>query len=120
MLSCLLNIIHLFIIFFPILIFLFKKEYKNESKFFLLIAMLIPMHWVFFDNNCISTVISKKLGDFRETTTNSAFSEVYLKWLYKPIMNIICLEWNDDGINKMIHLHWIINYLLIWYYTFYY
>ena len=119
MINSILNSIHLFIIFLPILIFISKK-YKKYSKFLLLITMMVPMHWVFFDNNCISTVLSKRLGDFSETTTNSAFSEVYLKWLYKPIMVMIGLQWNNDGINKMVHLHWIINYLLVWYYTFYY
>ena len=119
MINNILNGIHLFIIFLPILIFLSKK-FKKQSKFLLLIIMMFPMHWKFFDNHCISTVISKKLGDFNKTTTDSAFYEVYMKWLYKPIMVMIGLQWNNDGINRMVHLHWIINYLLVWYYTFYY
>ena len=119
MINSILNSIHLIIIVLPILIFISKK-YKNQSKFLLLITMLVPMHWVFFDNQCISTVISKRLGDFSDTTTNSAFTEVYFKWLYKPIMNVIGLQWNNKGISKMVHLHWIVNNLLVWYYTFYY
>ena len=119
MLNIFLDSIHLLFVFTPVLIYLSKK-YKNYAKFLLLLVMIVPMHWVFFDGQCVLTVLSKKLGYFSETTTNSAFTEVYLKWLYKPIMVMIGLQWNNDGINKMGHLHAIINYLLVWYYTFYY
>ena len=119
MLNIFLDGMHLLFVFTPILIYL-SKRYKKYSKFLLLLVMIVPMHWELFDRQCILTVLSKKLGNFSETTTNSAFSEVYLKWLYKPILNMVGLKWNENGIHKMAVLHAIINYILVWYYTFYY
>ena len=80
---------------------------------------MIPLHWVFLDNRCIFTVVSQKAGDMKNPETTSPFSEKYLKWLYKPIMNIIGWEWNNEGLDKMITLNWIINIILCWYYCFY-
>tara|TARA_B100000902_G_C26972015_1_gene745886 strand:- start:100 stop:291 length:192 start_codon:yes stop_codon:yes gene_type:complete len=53
------------------------------------------------------------------TQTTSGFSETYLKWLYKPIMNLFKWEWNTKGLDKMINTHWIVNYILVWYYLFF-
>ena len=77
-----LNIAHLFLLFFPIIIFFVKVKYlKPWFKYLVLVALLTPLHWRFFNNECISTIITKKMGDFSTTRTNSAFSETYLKWL---------------------------------------
>ena len=116
----LLNLIHLFFIFLPILIYFIKKSFiKPFVKWILLISIMIPLHWVFLDNRCIFTVVSQKAGDMKNSETTSPFSEKYLKWLYKPIMNIIGWEWNNEGLDKIITLNWIINILLCWYYCFY-
>ena len=116
-----LNIAHLFLLFFPIIIFFVKVKYlKPWFKYLVLVALLTPLHWRFFNNECISTIITKKMGDFSTTRTNSAFSETYLKWLYKPLMtNIFNLKWNNDGIGKMVYIHWIINFILIEYFIFF-
>ena len=120
MLIFLLNLIHLFFIFLPILIYFLNKSFiKPFVKWILLISIMIPLHWVFLDNRCIFTVVSQKAGDMKNPETNSPFSEKYLKWLYKPIMNIIGWEWNNEGLDKMITLNWIINIILCWYYCFY-
>lgn len=116
----LLNLIHLFFIFLPILIYFIKKSFiKPFVKWILLISIMIPLHWVFLDNRCIFTVVSQKAGDMKNSETTSPFSEKYLKWLYKPIMNIIGWEWNNEGLDKIITLNWIINIILCWYYCFY-
>ena len=81
--------------------------------------ILIPIHWIFLDGQCVFTIITKYFGDMQNTETDSGFSEKYLKWLYEPIMNLIGWEWNDLGINKMVHLHWIVNFFLLWYYLFF-
>ena len=59
------------------------------------------------------------MGALQNTQTDSGFSETYLKWLYKPIINLIGWKWNDDGLDKVINLHWIINIIIIWYFIFY-
>lgn len=120
MLGILLNLIHLLTVFIPVLIYFIPiKYFKNSFKFGFLFAILIPIHWVFFDNQCYFTIITKKTGDLQETNTNSGFSEKYMKWLYKPIMKIIGWEWNEKSIDKMVNLHWGINFFLIWYFLFY-
>lgn len=119
--SDLFNVLHMIFLFSPIIIFFIDKKWiKGWFKFLVLIMILTPLHWRFFDGECISTVITKKIGDFRETETTSSFSEKYLKWLYKPLMTYVFnLEWNNDGIGKMVHIHWILNFILIWYLIFF-
>ena len=49
----------------------------------------------------------------------SGFSEKYLKWLYDPIMKIFNMKWNDENLDIIINFHWLINFLIIWYFTFF-
>ncbi len=51
--------------------------------------------------------------------TNSGFSEEYLEWLYRPIMTKIGWSWNSNGLDKMVNLHWLINFILLWYFLFF-
>ena len=116
----LIDIIHLSFVFSPLLLFILPSKYlKPYMKWILLVAILTPLHWKFFDNRCFLTVLSKKLGFYEDSETDSEFSENNLKWLYEPIMKLIGWEWNDKGLDKMVNLHWIINILLIWGYTFF-
>lgn len=123
-LSKILNLIHISFLFIPLIIFYIPKPRKNTYQFnilsiILLLMFLTPLHWYLFDGECISTIWSKKLGDYQDATTSSGFSETNMKWLYLPIMNIIGLNWDDDGISKMVSLHWILNITIVWYYIFY-
>ena len=119
-----LNIIHFISLFLPVIIYflpvLFIKRYAFLFKYYLLIMMLIPIHWVFLDNRCLFTVVSRKTGALQNTETTPQFSEVYLKWLYKPIMTLFGWEWNSKGLDKMVNLHMGINFILIWYFIFFY
>ena len=117
------NYLHVFILLIPFLLYIYipKKGTIHYTIYIYLILfmILLPLHWVFFDNQCIFTLISKWLGDYKETETTSAFSETNLGWLYKPIMELFGWEWNSEGLDKMVNLHWIFNYIIIWYYIFY-
>ena len=119
-----LNAFHFISLFLPVIIYflpvLFIKRYAFLFKYYLLIMMLIPIHWVFLDNRCLFTVVSRKTGALQNTETTSQFSEVYLKWLYKPIMTLFGWEWNSKGLDKMVNLHMGINFILIWYFIFFY
>ena len=116
-----LAIIHLALIFLPIAVFFTPLSYIRKSfKYLFLILILIPIHWVFFNGKCIFTMITRKTGALDNTKTDSHFSEVYLKWLYQPIMNIIGWKWNNKGLSKMVNLHWVLNFGLLWYFVFYY
>ena len=59
-----------------------------------------------------------KFGGLRSETT-SPFSEKYLMWLYKPMMNLFNIKNNSEGLSKIINIHWFINLIIIWYYIFF-
>ena len=119
-----LNIIHFVMLFSPIWLFLVPlrliKRYRNIFMIYFLIMLMVPIHGPFFDGKCIFTMLTLKTGSLNNTKTDSHFSEVYLKWLYKPIMDLIGWRWDSKGIIKMVNLHWVINFGLLWYFTFYY
>lgn len=120
MIQILFNILHILFIFFPPFIFFINQKYlKSTFKYILLIAILVPVHWVFFGKQCVLTVLSKKFGDLKKSETTSGFSEVYMKWLYHPIMKFIGWKWNSEGLSKIVNLHWIINIFILWYYLFF-
>lgn len=116
------NGLHFMFIFSPICFFFFKQEFiRPVVKYMMLPLMLTPLHWEFFSNKCISTIVTDKVsGDFYDSKTTSGFSEKYMGWLYKPLMDhVFKLEWNEFGINRMVYIHWIFNFMLMWYYTFF-
>ena len=116
----LIDIIHLIIVFHPFIIFFIPvKILKIIIPWILLINFLIPIHWNFFEK-CILTKLSLKIGAYKDSVTKSEFTEKYLKWLYKPIMNLIGWKWDDTGIRKMSNLHWLINFIIVWYIAFFY
>ena len=124
LLGVLLNAFHFVMLFSPILLFLIPlgliKTYRYWFRFYFLVMILVPVHWVFFDGKCLFTMLTMKTGGLSNSETESRFSEIYLKWLYKPIMNIIGWKWNSNGLDKMVNLHWVINFVLLWYFNFYY
>ena len=120
MITFLLNSLHFLFLFLPIYIYFIPIKYlKFSFKYIFLLLILTPIHWVFFDNKCIITIFTKKSGDFNDTESDSSFSEKYMKWMYKPIMNKIGWKWNNKGIDKMINLHMGVNFILMWYYLFF-
>ena len=112
--------IHLLLIFIPIIIFFIPIRFiKFSFKYIFLLLILIPIHWVFLDNQCLFTLLGKEMGNMEKSQTTSGFSEKYMKWLYKPLMNIFGWKWNSTGLDKMVNLHWGINFFLLWYYLFF-
>ena len=115
-LGYILDILHLFGIFFPITV-IFITYPINFIKIMFLISALISLSWIFFDNKCILTVVSKNL---RQSDNDKSFSEEYLSGFYKLIIWTFNLENNKNGFNKAINIHWIFNITLLWYYLLYY
>ena len=121
MLTKILDLIHIFILLIPFLIYFVPVKNVNKNyKYFFLFLILIPLHWKLFNNSCILSLITQKTGGLQDTHTNSPFTEKYLKWLYKPLMKVIGWEWVDDNIEKMINLQWILIFVISWYYVFFY
>ena len=60
--------------------------------------VLVPMHWIFCDNKCFLTHFTKKMGEYKNSKSKYQFLESNLKWLYKPIMDLIGLKWLNEMI----------------------
>ena len=121
----LLNAIHLFGFFLPLFIPLFfsiglKNFFKPVLKLLLLMYVLVPMHWIFCDNKCFLTHFTKQMGEYKGSKSKYQFLESNLKWLYKPIMDLIGLKWlNDNDMRSVLVGHIFINIIILWYYLFY-
>ena len=120
MIADILNFLHLIFVFIPVIIYFLPIKYlRSIFKYILLIFILTPIHWVFFEDQCIFTMFTKKFEDSNNTVTTSGFSEGYMSWFYKPITELLGLGWDDKGISKVVNLHYVINFILLWYYLFF-
>ena len=53
-----------------------------------------------------------------ETTEN--VSRKKLKWLYKPIVELLGMDWNSNkDLDFVVYLHWGLNFIVLWTYLFY-
>ena len=94
----LINLIHFIGVFIPVIIyFLPIKNIKNIFKYIFLLYILVPMSWQFTNNKCILTSFVKKNNEFKNTISDSEFSEKYLKWLYYPIIKICKKKWEKNN-----------------------
>ena len=109
--------IHVSYIFLPILFLLFPIRYiKKYFKYIFLISILTPISWGLNNNNCILSDAVIKLDS--ETTEN--VSRKKLKWLYKPIVELLGMDWNSDkDLDYIVYLHWGLNFIIMWIYLFY-
>ena len=83
-LLCLVVLIHLLLLFSPILIFLIPINIsKLYFKFYFLVLILLPIHWALNKDRCFLSDIEKKLD---ENNKKDNFSRKHLKWLYNPIL----------------------------------
>jgi hypothetical protein len=114
-----LNLIHLIIVFLPIIILFIDVKYtKNIIHWILLLAVLLPLHWVFFKNKCALTLLSKKFGGYKEYSDNE-FTRENLEWLYRPVLRVFDMEWNKENITTISIVHSMVNILILWGYTFF-
>ena len=121
MISTLLNIFHLLFLFIPFIVYFLPFKLVNKYyKYVILIIILTPLHWKLFDNKCILTIASNQVGDDIDNSKDNPFTEKYLRWLYEPIMTLFGWKWNNKNIAKMVNVHWIIIFILIWYYIFFF
>jgi hypothetical protein len=110
-----LNILHLFLIFSPILLFFVNLPHPIY-KYMLIVPILVVTHWSLLTNQCLLTIFQKNLGFIEE---GANFSNTYLRWFYEPIMKIFRMVWNDDNLDIIIDMHWVVNFFIIWYFTFF-
>ena len=117
------NSMHMFFVFFPFIIFALPKLWLKDSyKYIMLIYLLTPLQWIYFEDKCVFTILTYKYGNnlkqLKQSGEHISFSEKYLKWFYKPFMDMIGWEWSKD-LDKIIYLHWIIIFICLWYYAFF-
>jgi len=111
------NGFHLAMLFFPVFIYAIPPAMTVPwFKYVFLLMILIPLHWPLFDNKCALTVLSMKMGWLEDTGSDNAFSEAYLRWLYEPLLTLCGLGWTQTNIDKAVYVHWIVNFVLLWYY----
>lgn len=111
------ELIHLLYIFIPLLILLFPIKYiKTYFKYIFLISILTPVSWGLNNNRCFLSDIAISLDE----TNNQNISRKKLKWLYKPIVDLLGLDWDSDkDLDFVVNLHWGLNFIVLWIYLFY-
>ena len=108
-------------LFIPNIIYFIPKKYVTYNFIYIYLAIILtPLHWPLFDNKCVFTILTKKLGGLKESTTDSAFSELYMRWFYEPLIHLSGYEWNKKTLINATYIHWIFIYLFLWYYVFFY
>lgn len=112
MFSVILDLLHAVFLFVPLILLFVPFKLISFMIYHLLLLMyiLVPIHWYYFDGQCIVTYLSKKLGGLKDTTTESPFSERWLWWFYKPLMRIL----NTDNLNNMVYNYSVFNIILMW------
>ena len=109
------NLLHIIFIFSPLALLFLKKSHLGWwFKYYVLIIILTPLHWKLNGNKCLVTNLSKSLGDTQNNDSDSSFSETWLKWLYKSLLELFGLKWERKEITKMIYIHWIFNFIIVW------
>jgi hypothetical protein len=112
------DLLHFIFNFLPyILIFVptnILKKYKKILHYLLLLYISVPLHWYFFNNKCVVSEFSQYMGGLKNTQTGSPFSEIWLRWLYEPLLNLSGRKWNEDNISLMVNINARLNILVMW------
>mgnify|MGYP000857540604 CR=1 FL=1 len=119
-------LIYILYIFLPVVLLFLKKKYlqkiRDKLKYIFLVYIITPFIWIICNNRCLLTIISRYLGYYKNTTDESIhYSEFneYLKIIYKPIIIVFNMDYNDANIYKVTGGMSIIPIILLWYVSFY-
>ena len=114
------NMFHFSLMFVPFGIYAVpKRDIQVLMPWILLGNILVPLHWVFFDNMCLITKLSLYLGDYKDQESKSQFSDNHLMWLYNPLIRLCNWENDEKKMNKVATVHSFFNIVLVWHYCFY-
>ena len=115
-------LIYISLLIVPVVIYIVPKWVARlTAKYFLLIFILIPIHWNICKSGSILHKVLEKLGeDYTDMTTNNIISERYLRWFYEPFMKFFNLPWNSDNFERVISIHSGINIVVLWVACFFY
>lgn len=108
--------LHMIISLFPFFMFLISKKVIGKYfKWIFLFYILIPMHWFFFNNRCLLTILHDKIIP----NDSEYFTDSYFGGVIKFVFNIFNIEKNEVTTDKCIDFISYINILLIWFYLYY-
>ena len=110
------EIIHLSILIIPILFYFGILKNDKLFKFIFLVILIIPLHWVFFNNQCALTLLSKS---FKKN--NNIKSELFLDKYFKKIFEYLSKKLKISKYElyrKFIISFIIVDIILMWDLTF--
>ena len=110
------EILHIFIEFIPILILFGVIKNALILKLTLIMFLLIPLHWPFFNNECILTIMSNNLNGIESNVT---FVERRFKFIGRFFQNIFKKKTPKESILMFTSIVNMINLVIIWYIIFY-
>ena len=120
-LSFLIDIFHILFIFTPIFIFFIPKKYFYITKAIILILFLVPNHWMLFDNKCILTILSNKLGGLEyDNKSDSPFIDKYLGKFKSKIVKKFNMTPENEHISNDSTIIWTVVYIVLFYFIFYF
>jgi hypothetical protein len=119
LLNNMLDMLHILFCLMPIGIFFMPKKYFWLTKIIILFLLLTPLHWEFFNDYCVLSWISIKMGSLSNTNHDAPFTEKYLSWIIDPVFNLLNIKKNSESLNKFVYFQWTINFLIVYYYIFY-
>ena len=109
------DIVHGLVFLIPLLFLFGIIKNTLYFKITLAILLLVPLHWPFFNNECIFTVIANKINDTKETYITRTF--LFLPEKLKKYVNI---QYTSDQITKIIATFIIMSMIVVcWYIIFY-
>ena len=111
----LIDFIHFLALLFPLYMYFIPISYvKLLFKYIFLGLIMTPIGWGLFDNCWMSTLTSA-IDDDKDT-----FTRKRMGFLYKPIMKLFNLDWNNQKhLDIIVNVHLGINYIIMWYYLFF-
>lgn len=125
MLVNILDTIYIIYILFPVVLLFLKKKYLQKIRDYLKIIFLIyiiaPLMWIICDGYCIISILSNYIvNNYNNKETNlSHFNETYLKHIYKPILIVFNIDYEQQNIHKITSIISYIPILIMYYVSFY-
>lgn len=112
----LIEILHIFIEFIPLLILFGIIKSTLILKLTLIMFLLIPLHWPFFNNECILTIISNNLNGINSNVT---FVERKFEFIGNFFQKIFKKESPKKSVLMFTTILNMINLIILWYIIFY-
>jgi hypothetical protein len=111
-----LELFHVFIEFIPLIILFGIIKSKLIFYITLIIFLIIPLHWVFFNNECILTKLSNKLNGIKKKET---FVERRFIFIGQFLSKFFNNKTPKESILLFTSIINLINISILWYILFY-